>query len=309
MEGALGNNGLPATWRGVGEQPNGGYQFRVVEGGRSGDKSLSIQGKGRFGVVSTNFVQIDPKMRYRARGWVKIEGEPQAAADVKFHYFDADRRYLGQTRIPFVAPPTKEWTQLEVTDRVAEFPKAKWIQVAVALAGNGKASYDDLELTAHRRDQLPTDFDLSPHQRVLNRWTGSWKSEVAMKPAIWTPKGLQRNEAKSARWILKQQFLEQTGRDLTPGGAESRAVFAYDRANRVFRSWFFGSVGAAYTSSGRWDEATLTMTWEGKADSGHRISSSHHFIDKDTYTFTFKIMDEKGRTYMEGKATHRRVNE
>ena len=94
LEAPISAGGLPDGWDGTYSRPDEGYKALVVDGGRTGHKSLVIQGKGAFGVVSTNSVLIDRNMRYRAQGWVRIEGDAAAAADVKFHYLD------GQSPVP-----------------------------------------------------------------------------------------------------------------------------------------------------------------------------------------------------------------
>ena len=306
LEGPLGGHELPKDWQGRFSSPNEGYQFRVVDKGRTGDKSLLIHGEGKFGVVSTNKVRIDQNMRYRARGWVKIEGDAQAAADVKFHYFDDSQQYLGQTRIVYIAPPTKDWTMLEVTDRVADFPAARWIQVAVAMVGKGKSWYDDLELTTHRRDNLPSDFDLTPELKILNRWAGDWNVDVKFEPARWTPEGSEKTETKESKWILQNTFLEEIRHDSKPSIGEHRALTGFDMRKRLYRTWYFDSNGNRNTASGTWDEKTATMTWMSDLDTGGQLRATDRFIDADTHEYSIVIKRPDGELLMDGQAIHRR---
>src|SRR5437016_4510516 len=89
LEGKLADNGLPEGWY-FGVQPEKGYRYEVVAGGRTGAKCLLLEGKGDWAVVVTGHVPIDAKKQYLARGWVKVEGDNKTEASVKFDYFDAD---------------------------------------------------------------------------------------------------------------------------------------------------------------------------------------------------------------------------
>jgi len=75
---------------------------RIADAGHTGKHSLLIEGKGQWGVVRANRVAIEPGKRYRASGWVKVEGDAKAAADVKFHYYRKDGSYIDQSRIAFI---------------------------------------------------------------------------------------------------------------------------------------------------------------------------------------------------------------
>lgn len=306
IEGPVAPNGLPRKWIGS-SSPEGAYVFRSDDSARTGKKSLLIDGDGQFGVVSTNRIRIDSGKRYRARGWIKIVGDETAAADVKFHYFDSDQQYLGQTRIPFVSPPTDDWVQIEVIDRIAEFPEAEWIQVAVALAGNGKAWFDDLELTAHARDSVSKQFEFSPERRVLDRWTGKWIADVNMNPAAWTPRGMKMTETKSCEWMVKNSFLQETGRKVSGGNGEHQAVMGFDMRRRVYRIWLFDSNGIATTADGTWDSKSQTMTWTSDLGIGAQMKATHRFINKDTYLYSFHIKSKNGDVLMDGSAMHRRT--
>ncbi len=89
MEDSAVGAATPAGWGGFFAQPDSAYTSQVVEGGRTGKKSLVVEGRGDFGVASANLVPLDRKKRDVVRGWVKVEGDEDAAADVKIHYHDA----------------------------------------------------------------------------------------------------------------------------------------------------------------------------------------------------------------------------
>ena len=148
FEGPVQDNGFPAGWYGLHTVPKDGYRSALANEGRTGRKSLLIEGKGQYGVAWGEKIPIDRMKRYHGRGYVRIQGDEQAAADVKLHYYDENQGYLGQSRVGFVNPRTPGWQLITVRDQVELFPKARFLGIAVAIAGNGKAWFDDIELHA-----------------------------------------------------------------------------------------------------------------------------------------------------------------
>jgi hypothetical protein len=146
-------DGLPLDWNGFHSEPADGYRHAIADTGHTGKHSLQVVGKGKFGVVRGPRLPVDRTLRYRASGWVKIEGEDNSAADVKFHYYDKEGRYIDQTRVTFLTPATKGWQQLNVVDQLEQFPEAAAIELAVAVAGNADAWFDDLTLNSAEEDR------------------------------------------------------------------------------------------------------------------------------------------------------------
>lgn len=146
FEGTLDDHGLPPGWFGIHTMPNGAYEFAVVDEARTGEHALQIRGQGQFGVVWGEKLRVEPGRQYHVRGWVRVAGDADAAADVKLHYYGAGQEYLGQSRIGWVNPRTEGWQEITVTGQTELFPQAQYISIAVALAGNGEAWFDDVEL-------------------------------------------------------------------------------------------------------------------------------------------------------------------
>lgn len=148
FEGPVKENGFPAGWYGLHAVPKDGYRSAIADEGRTGKKSLLIEGKGQYGVAWGEKLAVDRTKRYLASGYVRIQGDAQAAADVKLHYYDENQAYLGQSRVGFVNPRTPGWQLITIRDQIELFPKASFLGIAVAIAGNGKAWFDDIELHA-----------------------------------------------------------------------------------------------------------------------------------------------------------------
>jgi hypothetical protein len=177
LEAAPAADGLPQGWNGHFATPEGGYHFGIADVGHSGKHSILIDGKGDWAVVRANRVRIEPSKRYRTSGWVKIEGDDRAAADVKFHYYRQDGSYIDQTRVAFINPRTKGWQKISVVDQLEQFPDAAFIETACSLAGNGKAWFDDFYMTAREEKRLAV------VNLVAN---GNMEELAADRPAGWT---------------------------------------------------------------------------------------------------------------------------
>lgn len=172
-----GAGGLPDGWTGLNSVPAEGYRCTIDVEGRTGTKALHLEGEGQYGVVWGERLPIDRAQRYRARGYVRIEGDERAAADVKLHYYGAAQEYLGQSRVGYVNPRTPGWQLITVTDEIERFPKAAFVGVALALSGNGRAWFDDIELHAAPEERGPTNY-------VSN---GDMEDVAADRPAGFTP--------------------------------------------------------------------------------------------------------------------------
>jgi hypothetical protein len=126
--------------------PPDAYNVSVVAGGHTGDKALLIEGNGQFAGVTATRVPVEAGKRYLVRGWVKVEGGPDATATVQATFADAAGEYLGTTWLGNAHPARKGWQCISVPAHADDLPLAANVCTAVSLSGNGKAWFDDLEL-------------------------------------------------------------------------------------------------------------------------------------------------------------------
>jgi hypothetical protein len=210
-----------------------GYRIERAPGGHTGERSLMVDGAGVRGVVFARGVPIDRTKRYALRGWVKFQGAPGARALILFHYFH-DGKWLGLPDAVGVAAATNEWQLVTKTDRAAEVPDASMIWVSCTLEGQGRAWFDDVELVAYDRDNLPADFDAKfgafnqpVELAILARRVGVWDSQTTIKPGVWNPQGSVTSGTETVEWrlgnkILASEVVEQ------PGNVESLTLETYD---------------------------------------------------------------------------------
>jgi hypothetical protein len=137
--------GLPDGWSPF-DEPANSYKVSVVTGGHTGDKSLMVEGNGRWGGVATTRIPVGAGMRYLARGWVKIEGDPEATASIQVSFSGRNGDYLGAVWMGNVTPADTGWQCISVPAHAADFPEAASVWAGVSVNGKAKAWFDDLEL-------------------------------------------------------------------------------------------------------------------------------------------------------------------
>src|SRR5262245_13317081 len=211
FEEALGPDGLPEGWS-LWVQADGKYKAAVVDGGRTGKKCLKIDGAGIRAVVNASEIKLDRGKRYALRGWVKVEGDNECRALITFNYLH-DGKWLGLPEIVKISPKDKGWQLIAKTDRADQVPDASVLVVSCNLEGKGTAWFDDLELVAFDRKNLPDDFETryGPSNQpaefnVLQRRVGAWDTQTTIKPGVWVPDGAKSKGVETFEWVLGKKF-------------------------------------------------------------------------------------------------------
>ncbi|MEX2216273.1 MAG: hypothetical protein WD768_19335 [Phycisphaeraceae bacterium] len=156
--------------------PENAYKAAAVEGGRTGKRSLLIEGEGSFGVLSLHRGELPSKFRFALNGYVKIEGDSETKATIKFDLFKASGEWIASSTAGDLTGEKKDWQLISVIDSFANYPEARSFTVAVALVGKGKARFDDVEFVALNAKDLPDNL-------LAN---GSFENVLGNKPGnIW----------------------------------------------------------------------------------------------------------------------------
>ena len=309
-----GNLKLPPSWSGW---PGADTTFRreVVEGGRTGKKCLKISGDGDHGVVFVGQVNLDRNKRYALKGWVKIEGDGDARAQIKFNYFH-NSEYLGLSETVSVTPDQEGWQQLERTDRAEQAPGASLISVSCVLWGKGTAWFDDLEFVAYDRSEVAGDFDAKhgrsnfpPEHQVLLRRVGTWTTQMTIQPGQIVPDGVESRGEETIEWSLGKKIIIGHG-TRQPGNAKSLSIWKYDEKSKSILGWYFDSWGNHDHSpgTGTWDEASQTLTFRSTdLDEGTGIYRMK-FIGDDEMRWSGVSKDKDGTVVMEtdGKSVRKK---
>lgn len=288
LEDELAASGLPKGWSYWTGKDGSEYRSEVVEGGHTGQKSLTLEGKGVRGVIFTNGIKIERDKRYALRGWTKVEGDKDAKATIQFNYFH-DGKWLGLPDSVGVAGGDGKWKLLAKTDRAIEVPDASTIWISCVLEGTGKAWFDDLELVSFDNANLPEDFEkqFGPSNRpsefqVLERRIGTWDTEQTIKPGVWVPDGSKAKGVETVEWTLDKKFI-QIKHKQQPGNLEALSLVGFDSRSSVFRTWFFDSSGNLPRSeiTGQWDEPTQTLTFKSTDPEAVTVTSTQKFVGSD----------------------------
>jgi acylphosphatase len=151
--------------------------------------------------------------------------------------------------------------------------------------------------------QLTTAAELPkpPELKVLERFVGTWDDESVSTPAVWTPKEVRAKSMEVNGWALDGWFLQGTGR--TPGGKiEVIVMNGYDPVEKTYRFWWFFPGGHTEQWTGKWDEATATLTIKGDLGKGMTTTGSIHFTDDDHHELHFVTKDSDGKVYSDTSA-------
>jgi hypothetical protein len=176
LEEPLADTGLPAGWLSFQDPPDS-CKISIVAGGHTGDKALLIEDTGKSGGVTTTRVPLAPGKRYLARGWVKIEGEPDATAAVQVAFADGKGEYLGTAWLGNATPAHEGWQCLSVAAHADDVPGAAEVYTSVSVSGKAKAWFDDLQLV---------EADPSPPGGNLLAG-GNMEEIVDGRPVYWIP--------------------------------------------------------------------------------------------------------------------------
>jgi len=154
-----------------------------------------------------------------------------------------------------------------------------------------------------RANRGRTGRERQPGELVLDRFRGTWFSDVVVSPSEWVSEGKQRSEVREVRWILNGRFQESTIRGDKHETREIQRV-----GGKTYYKWMFGTerFGHGYWT-GTWDEEAKTMTWklDFGAVKGTMVDS---FADPDpNYMTTLVFEDAEGKVLFESQTEHTRL--
>ncbi|HEY7115346.1 MAG TPA: DUF1579 family protein [Tepidisphaeraceae bacterium] len=142
----------------------------------------------------------------------------------------------------------------------------------------------------------------SAELQVLDRWVGSWRTEVTNKTT-----GVTFTSTENRKWSRLGEFvLSDDANELTR--KESHFLMTYDPNARVYRTCFIEEA-AAILMLGTWNEATQTMTWTGADIVGNKLTGTNRFLDKDHNEWSVTLTTPDGKVVVElsGKQTRQKA--
>jgi len=146
----------------------------------------------------------------------------------------------------------------------------------------------------------------SEETKVIGRLVGTWKTEFVNKRAELNPTETKFTGRVTCKLVLGGKFIEEVGSSLGKD-VEHRVLWHYDPQKKAYRYWFFDSNGTAGDGVGTWDEKTKTMTWKTEPGDGLIGTAAHHFLNDDTYEWTYVIKDNQGKVFLDYYGKHTRA--
>ena len=141
-----------------------------------------------------------------------------------------------------------------------------------------------------------------PELKVLERFVGTWDCDAAMKPAVWTPKELREKTVEVNELVMDGWFLK--GSSKTQDGKTTAILMnTFDPVQKKFRIWRFAPGGSCEELTGRWDEATSTLTITTDLGNGVTSKAAFHLIDKDHREYHVVAKDGDGKVYLDVHGT------
>lgn len=171
-------------------------------------------------------------------------------------------------------------------------------------SSNGKAASSDKPKEEKKADGIPPK---PPELKVLERYLGSWNTEVVNKVAELNPKEVRITGGTFTNaWVLDGRFLRMKGKSST--GVEGIQMRTYDPQKKQYRGWVFDSTGTAASSTGQWDEDAKTMIWKGDLGIGITATNTVCFVGSDVIEWRLVAKNDKGKVFMdmEGKFSRRK---
>ena len=194
------------------------------------------------------------------------------------------------------------WKELEKELRAEGIGREKWGEL-FRKGERGEALEPKEAAALQRIVELKERMDRE--RKVLDRWIGTWVSDVIIRPSAWVPDGKQQSEIREVKWILNGRFQQSTIRS---DDHESREIQRYDVGGKRYHRWTFGTEGFGHGYwTGSWDEESKAMTW--KLDFGVvKGTMVDSFADPDpNYVTTLVLEDAEGKVLLDSQTEHMRV--
>ncbi|WP_144034453.1 DUF1579 family protein [Sphingomonas sp. IBVSS2] len=151
--------------------------------------------------------------------------------------------------------------------------------------------------TPAQETELPYMGSPAPAElQVLAPLLGDWSIATRVQTAESPGRELRFAGKARARLAYNGQFIQLDGSASDGKEREEYVVlYRYDSARRVYRRWYFSSIGLASEFVGRWDGATKTMTWTLLNPSPGRTGVLTDTLRPDGFSTDVVYRDDTGK--------------
>ena len=140
--------------------------------------------------------------------------------------------------------------------------------------------------TPLRADPAPP---VPPDLKLLDQFAGNWRYDFTVHKAEWAPEEKHGTGTFTCQWIVGNRFLEEKGTE--DDGTSHLKIFSYDAKARVFRTWWFASIGIFNDSTSKWDAEKHTFIFTTLLPTGQNGTATLHFTDEKTVEWEVIFQD------------------
>lgn len=139
----------------------------------------------------------------------------------------------------------------------------------------------------------------SDELQVLDRYIGSWETEVTVKGTGDTFK-----TKETRKWSKAGNFVISEDKNLTTQ-KEAHFLMTYDPSAKKYRACYIDEATAVILL-GTWNEETQTMKWENAEGSPSKSNITDRFLDKDHREWSMAVTGPDGEVFVELSAKQAR---
>jgi hypothetical protein len=134
----------------------------------------------------------------------------------------------------------------------------------------------------------------TPPERILERFLGSWTTAAVIRNSGPPLREIRATGRAECRRTLADRYVEFRSSSIDPPGVVELQVMTYDAHADLYRQWVFDSEGYRHEAVGRWNAATSTLRWEGRAD-GVSFVIDDRWVSRDRLEWTLTRTAADGR--------------
>jgi hypothetical protein len=134
-----------------------------------------------------------------------------------------------------------------------------------------------------------------------NRDAGSWEITTAQKILPASDERTTTKGTIETKVLLDGWFIESEAK--YGDQAVAKSIVTADRDLKEFKFWYFLAVNNVLTTTGKWDDATQTLTAAGSDAYGNSVFTSDHRVNDDKRELTLVIKTKDGVVLVDQKHT------
>jgi hypothetical protein len=138
-----------------------------------------------------------------------------------------------------------------------------------------------------RADELPAQL------AVLKRFEGEWQTETLLRRPGPPSREVSTKGKAICQATLGGRYYEFRAETIPPDDSDLQ-VMTYDEPTGAYRQWVYSSDGYRHEATGKWDEKSNVLTWQGTTMEGTFVIEDH-FVSADRLEWNLVRKDGAGK--------------